>query len=49
MTAVCADLLAGISRELQEDAEWSMELLDEAKRTVFRIRLVGESVRLADT
>jgi hypothetical protein len=44
MTAVCADLLTGISRELKEDAEWCMELLDEAKQPVFRIRLVAESV-----
>jgi hypothetical protein len=44
MTAVCADLLAGILPELQKDAEWRMELLDEAKQPIFRIRLVGESV-----
>lgn len=44
MTAVCADLVAGILRELQRDAEWRMELLDEAKRPIFRIRLVAESV-----
>lgn len=44
MTAVCADLLGGISRSLQKDAEWQMELLDEAKQPVFRIRLVAESV-----
>jgi hypothetical protein len=44
LTAVCADLIGGISRSLQEDAEWRMELLDEAKEPVFRIRLVAESV-----
>ncbi len=43
MTAVCADLLGGISRRLRPDAEWQMELLDDAKRPVFRIRLVAES------
>jgi len=44
LTAVCADLISGISRSLQKDAEWRMELLDEAKEPVFRIRLVAESV-----
>jgi hypothetical protein len=44
LTAVCADLIGGISRSLKEDAEWRMELLDEEKQPVFRIRLVAESV-----
>jgi len=44
LTAVCADLIGGISRTLQEDAEWRMELLDEAKQPIFRIRLVAESI-----
>jgi hypothetical protein len=44
MTKVCGDLLGGISRSLKPNAEWHMELLDEAKRPVFRIRLVAESV-----
>ena len=34
----------GISRSLKENAEWRMELLDEAKNPVFRIRLVAESI-----
>ncbi|MGC2782133.1 MAG: hypothetical protein WA418_41520 [Bradyrhizobium sp.] len=44
LTAVCSDLIGGISRTLQQEAEWQMELLDEAKQPVFRIRLVSESV-----
>ena len=44
MTRVCANLLGGISRSLKQNAEWQMELLDEAKKPVFRIRLVGESL-----
>jgi hypothetical protein len=44
MTAVCGNLLGGISRSLKQNAEWRMELLDEAKQPVFRIRLVGESL-----
>jgi hypothetical protein len=44
MTKVCANLLGGISRSLKQNAEWHMELLDEAKKPVFRIRLVAESL-----
>jgi hypothetical protein len=44
LTAVCSDLIGGISKTLQQGAEWQMELLDEAKQPVFRIRLVSESV-----
>jgi len=44
LTAVCSDLIGGISRSLQQGAEWQMELLDEAKQPVFRIRLVSEAV-----
>jgi len=43
MTSVCAGMAAGISRKLQENSEWNMELLDEAKRPIFRIRIVSES------
>lgn len=44
MTKVCADLLGGIARSLKPNAEWCMELLDESKKPVFRISLVGETV-----
>jgi len=44
MTEVGASLLGGISRSLKPNAEWCMELLDENKRPVFRISLVGETV-----
>ncbi len=44
MTKVCANLLGGISRSLKPNAEWHMELLDESKQPVFRIRLVAESL-----
>jgi hypothetical protein len=43
MTAVCANLLGGISRSLKQDGEWRMELLDDARKPVFRIRLIAES------
>jgi hypothetical protein len=45
MTAVCANLLGSIARNLKPDASWSMELLDENKQPVFRISLAGETVR----
>ena len=44
MTRICSDLLRGVSRNLKQDAEWQMELLDEARKPVFRIRLVAESL-----
>lgn len=43
MTSVCAAMTAGIARKLQENSEWQMELLDEAKEPVFRIRIVAET------
>jgi hypothetical protein len=44
MTKVCGNLLGGISRGLKQNAEWHMELLDETKKPVFRIRLVSETL-----
>jgi len=44
MTKVCANLVSGISRSLNQNAEWHMELLDEAKKPVFRIRLMSETL-----
>jgi hypothetical protein len=44
MTRICADLLGGISRSLKQNSDWHMELLDEVKKPVFRIRLVAESL-----
>ena len=44
MTRVCASLVGTISRSLKQNAEWRMELLDEGKRPVFRIRLVAETL-----
>ena len=49
MTKVCANFLGGISRSLKQNAEWRMELLDEAKKPVFRIRLVAEAGELTGT
>jgi hypothetical protein len=44
LTKVCSNLIGSISRGLKQDAEWRMELLDEAKSPVFRIRLVAETL-----
>ncbi len=44
MTKVCGNLLGSIARSLKQDANWQIEMLDEAKKPVFRIRLVAESV-----
>lgn len=44
MTKVCSNLLGSISRSLKQNSEWQMELLDESKKPVFRIRLVAELV-----
>jgi hypothetical protein len=45
MTNVCADLVGGISRMLQQNSEWQMELLDESKKPVFRILIVAETLQ----
>ena len=44
LTDVCADMAGGMLRKLPENSEWQMEMLDEAKRPVFRVRIVGESL-----
>jgi hypothetical protein len=36
-------MAGSISRKLAENSEWQMELLDEARQPVFRIRIVAES------
>jgi hypothetical protein len=44
LTTVCADMASGISRKLAENSEWHLELLDESKQPVFRIRIVAETL-----
>jgi len=46
MTKVCGNLLGGISRSPKQNSEWHMELLDESKKPVFRIRLAAETLGL---
>jgi hypothetical protein len=45
MTEVCAKMLGSIARGLKPNAEWRMELLDKDKNLIFRISLLGETVR----
>jgi hypothetical protein len=44
LTRICGDMIGGISRKLAQDAEWQIEILDEVKRPIFRIRLVAETL-----
>ena len=44
MTRVCGDLAGGIARKLKPQTEWRMELLDESRKPVFRIRVVAETL-----
>jgi hypothetical protein len=44
MTKVCGDLVGDICRDLKKGSDWHMELLDENKRPLFRVRLVAESL-----
>jgi hypothetical protein len=45
LTNVCGDLVGSISRNLKQNNEWQMELLDASKKPVFRVRLVGETLK----
>lgn len=47
MTRVCGDLVGGIARKLKQQSEWRMELLDESRKPVFRIRVVAETLDVA--
>jgi hypothetical protein len=44
MTKVCGDLVGGIVRKMNQNAEWQIELLDEAKRPVSRIVVIAETL-----
>jgi hypothetical protein len=41
---VCGDLVGGVCSSLKENADWHMEVLDETKKPLHRIRLVAESL-----
>ena len=44
MTKICGDLAGGVCRALQQDTDWHIELVDEARKPKFRIRLAAESL-----
>ena len=44
MARVCGDLVGGIARKLRQQSEWRMELLDESRKPVFRIRVLAETL-----
>jgi hypothetical protein len=44
LTKVCGDLIGGVVRDLKENDDWQINLLDHTKKPVFRIRLVAETV-----
>jgi hypothetical protein len=44
MTRVCGDLIGGAARDPTQNAEWQIELLDQSKEPVFKIRLVAETL-----
>jgi hypothetical protein len=44
LTRVSKDLIGSIAREIRQNTEWQIELLDESKRPLFRIRLVSETL-----
>jgi hypothetical protein len=43
MIAVCSDLVSSASRDLKQNDEWQIELLDLLKKPMFRIRLIAET------
>jgi hypothetical protein len=44
LTKVCADLVGGAARELKQNGDWQINLLDQCKKPLFRIRLVAETL-----
>jgi hypothetical protein len=45
MTKMLADFVGGAAKALKPNSEWQMELLDETRKPVFRIRLVAETMK----
>jgi hypothetical protein len=37
-------MIGDVSRKLVENAKWQIELLDEGRKPVFRIRLIAETL-----
>jgi hypothetical protein len=41
-------MIPDMSRKFSENAEWQMELQDQSRKPVFRIRLVAETLHDTD-
>jgi Domain of unknown function (DUF6894) len=44
MIMVCSELARDVCRSLTNDCEWQIELLDETKTALFKMRLLAESL-----
>ncbi len=44
MTKVCCDFIGSACRQINQNSDWSMELLDQDKNISARIRLVAEKL-----
>ena len=42
LTGVCGDLIKDVARAMKPDASWHVDLLDESKTPLFRIKLLSE-------
>ena len=43
ITRVCSDLVSDVTKGLEQNTEWQIELLDAFKKPLFRVRVVAES------
>ena len=39
---ICSDLIRDVTKSLQRDGEWRIELLDQTEKPVGRIRIIAE-------
>ncbi len=44
LAQVSGDLLGSIARKLKQNASWQIELLNEAKKPLFRVSLIAETL-----
>jgi len=44
LTKVSGDLLRSISRKMKPNTSWEIALLNEARKPIFKISLIGEAV-----
>jgi hypothetical protein len=44
LAKVSGDLLGSVARKLKQNARWQIELLNEAKKPLFRVSLIAETL-----